>query len=153
MPTGVLHLVGDSQCAGAGMIVGKVSDSKRWRSVKSTCKVGTSVSYWSWHFDEVAPIPGDAVVIYLGSNDWAKPDPTPILKKVAAAKAKCVWVGPPIIRGKDNGVADHLKSAVEADGTCKFLDSRKLNLRQEDGVHPGPSEHVRWLTAALSKLT
>jgi lysophospholipase L1-like esterase len=111
------------------------------------------VPYWSEHLGEAHLLPGDAVVIYLGSNDWGKPDPGIVLAKVRAAKTKCVWVGPPLIRGKDNGVADHLKKTVEADGTCKFLDSRQLKLYQEDGVHPGHSEHVRWLAAAMAKLT
>lgn len=149
---GTLQLIGDSQCAGSSMIASRVPETKRWATVKATCKGGTRTPYWGDRAKELNFSQDDAVVIYLGSNDWGKPDPKPILTKIAASKAKCVWVGPPLIRGNDNGVASHLKRIVEADGTCKFLDSRTLNLRLDDGVHPGTREHARWLSAALSKL-
>lgn len=152
VPAGTLHLVGDSQCAGATLYASRIDETKRWSSVKGTCKGGTRVPYWNEHVKEAQLKPGDSVAIYLGSNDWGKPDPGPLLAHVKASGASCVWVGPPLIRGNDNGVANHLKRTIEADGTCKFLDSRPLNIRQEDGVHPGPNEHKRWLRAALSKL-
>jgi lysophospholipase L1-like esterase len=151
--TGTLHLVGDSQCAGSTLYASRIPETKQWASVKGTCKGGTRVPYWNDHIGEAQLKPNDAVVIYLGSNDWGKPDPTAILTAIKASHASCVWVGPPLIRGNDNGVADHLKKMIEADGTCKFLDSRPLHIRQEDGVHPGPEEHKRWLRAALSKMT
>ena len=135
------------------MIASRVPETKRWATVKATCKGGTRTPYWNDRVKELNFAQDDTVVIYLGSNDWGHPDPKPILTKIAAAKAKCVWVGPPLIRGNDNGVASHLKKTIETDGTCVFLDSRALNLRLEDGVHPGAREHMRWLSAALAKLT
>jgi len=149
---GTLHLVGDSQACGAGAVAKDVSLTRSWSAIVTTCKVSTQTSYWHDHIAEAGLKPGDTVIIYLGSNDWARPDPKPILAKIRASGAKCVWNGPPLIRGKDNGVASHLKRAIEADGTCRFLDSRELHLVQGDGVHPGPSEHRRWLTASLSRL-
>lgn len=147
-----LQLIGDSQCVGSSMVTGRVAETKRWASVKATCQGGTRTPYWNERVKELSFSKGDAVVIYLGSNDWGRPDPKPILTKIAPSGATCVWVGPPLIRGNDNGVASHLKKVIEEDGTCAFLDSRTLNLQQGDGVHPGPQEHARWLRAALSKL-
>jgi hypothetical protein len=147
-----LHLIGDSQCAGASSIVKKMDVARSWKNIVSTCKGGTRIPYWNTHIEDVVMNHGDTVVIYLGSNDWGKPDPSIILSKIARANAKCVWVGPPLIRGKDNGIASHLKRVIETDGTCSFLDSRDLKLKLGDGVHPGPQEHKRWLSAAIAKL-
>lgn len=149
---GKLQLIGDSQCVGSSVVASRVVETKRWATVKATCKGGTRTPYWNERVKELNLSDNDAVVIYLGSNDWGQPDPKPILAKIAASKAKCVWIGPPLIRGNDNGVANHLMKTIKADGTCKFLDSRTLNLRLEDGVHPGSQEHMRWLKTALSNL-
>lgn len=149
---GTLQLIGDSQCTGASMVVTHVVESKQWSNVKSNCKISTQTSYWMNRVNNFHFAKDDVVVIYLGSNDTGKPNPKPILTKIAQAKAKCIWVGPPLIRGKDNGVANHLKKIIEDDGTCKFLDSRTINLRQVDGVHPNVDEHKRWLRLALANL-
>lgn len=148
-----LHLVGDSQCVGAARIAKDVVGSG-WRETVATCKGGTRTSYWEKAIDGANINNGDSTIVYLGSNDLGKVDATPVLKKIAAAGVRrCVWVGPPLINGRDNGAADQIRSQVEKDGTCKFLDSRQLKLRLEDGVHPGPSEHRRWLRAAVELLT
>lgn len=99
--------------------------------------------------DAVGIKPGDDVVMFIGSNDWwGKPDIKPLLVKLKGTS--CVIAGPPLIRGKV-GAADVLKRDVEADGTCRYLDSRVLNLKQADGVHT--SESARWLRAALQLLS
>jgi hypothetical protein len=153
-PPATLHIVGDSQACGAGMVAGQTPELKAWPRVKVTCKVGTPVKYWEAHLDEAGLKAGDSVLVYLGSNDWGgNPDPKPVLAKIKASGAKCVWVGPPLIRGKD-GAASKLKADVEKDGACAYLDSRSLNLRQADGVHPASSaEHTRWLRAGVAKLS
>jgi hypothetical protein len=143
--TNTLHLVGDSQCVGASLVANTLLETKRWTTIKATCKNGTRTEYWASHVDDAHIQPGDSVIVYLGSNDWGKPDAKPILAKLKGTN--CVWVGPPLIRGKDNGVADHLKREVVTDGTCKFLDSRTLDLKLPDGVHT--SEPSRWLRIAL----
>ncbi len=149
---GKLQLIGDSQCAGSFLIVPKVIETKQWRTVQASCKNGTSTLYWVNRINSIDLSASDAIIVYLGSNDWGHPDPNPILKKIALSKAKCIWVGPPLIRGKDNGVAEHLKRVIEADKTCIFLDSRTLHLRLEDGVHPGSKEHIRWLRTSLANF-
>lgn len=152
-PPRTLHIVGDSQACGSSGAVKSVEEAKEWDQVKVTCKGGTRVQYWYDRIDDAGLRQGDAVLIYLGSNDWGgPPDPKPLLAKVKASGAKCVWVGPPLIRGKD-GAAPYLKREVSAEGTCEYLDSRELQLRLGDGVHPATlSEHVRWLRAGLAKL-
>lgn len=140
-----LHIVGDSQACGAGLIKGKVEELKNWSQVKVTCKGGTRIQYWHSKIDEVGLKKGDFVVVYLGSNDWeTSVNAKPLLLKLK--DTHCVFVGPPLIRNK-NGVADIIKKQVELDGTCRYLDSRKLNLKQPDGVHT--SEPIRWLLAAI----
>ena len=150
-PPPTLHIVGDSQACGAGMAAAKVEETKAWARVKTTCKGGTPVRYWNGHIADVGLRPGDSVLVYLGSNDWgAVSDPTEVLAKIKASGAKCVWVGPPQIRGKD-GAAPRLKEKVTADGTCAYLDSRELRLQQPDGVHT--SEPGRWLRSGVAKLS
>lgn len=136
----LLHVIGDSQACGVGLVAPK--------DAVITCKGGTRTPYWVTHVEDAKVKPGDEVIVFLGSNDWGEVDARPILK--ALKGTRCVWVGPPLIRGKDNGVADRLKRQVEEDGTCRFLDSRPLKLAQPDGVHT--SEPGRWLKAALSLL-
>ncbi len=146
-----LHIVGDSQACGAGLVAGKVAELKAWPRVKVTCRGGTPVRYWSEHIDDAGLKPGDSVLIYLGSNDWGgSPDASVVLAKVKASGAKCVWVGPPLIRGKD-GAAPRLMEKVRSDKTCAYLDSRELHLQQPDGVHT--SEPARWLRAGVAKLS
>jgi len=146
-----LHIVGDSQACGAGLIVRHVDELKAWGNVKVTCKGGTRVNYWHDKIDTANLKPGDSVLVYLGSNDWAgSVDPGPLLTKIKLSGAKCVWMGPPLIRGKA-GAAPGLKAEVTADGTCAYLDSRELHLQQPDGVHT--SEAARWLRAGVARLT
>jgi len=129
--------------------VSKVVATKKWAHVKTTCKIGTPVRYWSEHIDDVELKPADSVLVFLGSNDWGnKPDIKPLLVKLKGTN--CVIVGPPLIRGKV-GAADILKHDVEDDDTCRYFDSRTLNLEQVDGVHT--NEPVRWLRAALRLLS
>lgn len=150
----VLHVIGDSQACGAGWVINKLDETKAWSKTKVTCKVGTRVQYWYDHVDAAGLKPGDSVLIYLGSNNWGDlPDPRPLLAKVKASEAQCVWVGPPLVYGKD-GAAPHLKKAVTDDGTCVYLDSRDLKLRLGDRVHPATlAEHMRWLRASIQKLS
>lgn len=145
-----LHIVGDSQACAVGAVVDRVDDTKSWSRVKTTCKVGTPVRYWAERIDDVDLKPNDSILIFLGSNDWGgSPDVKPLLEKVKISGAKCVWVGPPLIRGKD-GAAPRLKEKITLDKTCVYLDSRELHLQQPDGVHT--SEPVRWLRAGVAKL-
>lgn len=148
-----LHVVGDSQACGAGWAIGKVDETKAWGKTKVTCKGGTRVQYWYDHVDEAGLKPGDSVLVYLGSNNWGDPpDPKPLLAKIKASGAQCVWVGPPLIYGKD-GAAPYLKKAVTDDGTCVYLDSRELKLILGDKVHPATlAEHMRWLRAGVQRL-
>lgn len=146
-----LYLVGDSQCAGAAAHVRRSHDD-RWTSYKHSCKVGSSTAYWSSNYHVFEPSKNDVVLVYLGSNDWGKPDPTRLLSWIRRSGARCVFVGPPKIRGVDNGVAENLKRSVETDGACKFFDTRKLNLRLPDGVHPDVIEHGRWFREVTRNL-
>lgn len=145
--------MGDSQCVGASAVAGPLAATKRWAQVKATCKGGTPVRYWETHIDEAGIMPGDSVLVYLGSNDWGTvSEPAALLAKLKASRASCVWVGPPLIRGK-HGAAPKLKRDVTAEGTCSYLDSRDLNLILGDGVHPATAaEHVRWLLAGIQLL-
>lgn len=132
-----LRIVGDSQACGVGLVAPKDAHVQ--------CKVGSRTSHWS---ERVLAQPGDAVLVFLGSNDSLPVDVRPLLARLKGTR--CVWVGPPLIRGRDSGVADSIRRQVQADGTCRFLDSRPLRLAQPDGVHT--SEPARWLSAALRAL-
>lgn len=137
-----LHIAGDSQACSMRYAV-------KAKGAKITCKGGSSTQQWHTKIDEAGIKPGDEVIVFLGSNDWyRKPDPKPILTKLKGTK--CVWVGPPSMPRHRGPAADHLKKEVEADGTCRYLDSRELSLRLPDGVHT--SEPGRWLRAALALL-
>lgn len=143
-----LHVVGDSQCAGVSFVVKNVTEMRRWSTIKSTCQVGSTTSQWVVKIDSVGIRPGDDVLVFLGSNDWwGKPNARLLLAKLKGTR--CVFVGPPLIRGKA-GAADTLKTQVEDDRTCRYLDSRQLHLVQPDGVHT--SESIRWLRAGVAKL-
>jgi len=139
-PSVTLHIMGDSQACSVKSYVSK--------STVVDCQVGSTTAQWTTKIDSVSIKPGDDVVMFIGSNDWAgKPNIGPLLAKLKGIS--CVIVGPPLIRGK-NGAAEVLKRDVEADGTCRYLDSRTLKLTQPDGVHT--PEGKRWLTAALKLL-
>lgn len=146
-----LYLIGDSQCAGAAAHVRRSHD-ERWKTFKHNCRVGSSTAYWSSNYHVFEPNKADVVLVYLGSNDFGRPDPTRLLSWLRSTGAKCVFVGPPKIRGVDNGVADKLKMAVESEGTCKYFDTRKLQLRLPDGVHPDNIEHGRWFREVTKNL-
>ncbi len=136
-----LHIVGDSQACSVKPHAPK--------DAVVTCKVGSRTAEWVQRIDTAGIKPGDDVLVFLGSNDWGgHPDAKPLLAKLRGTR--CVFVGPPLIRGKA-GAADVLKAQVEADGTCAYLDSRELHLQQPDGVHT--SEPARWLRAGVARLT
>lgn len=149
-----LHVFGDSQCAGASSVAKSVPSLNRWPNVRFSCKTSTRISHWAnglLKTDQMRA--NDAAIVYLGSNDWiGSADPRAVLNMLAARRVKCLWIGPPLIQGIDNGVADKLKREVESHGACKYLDSRQLGLFQPDGVHPTPQEHVRWLETGLKLL-
>lgn len=94
------------------------------------------------------------VLIYLGSNDyWKQPDPSGVLSAIKTAGiTRCRWVGPPLIRGARGAANEHLRRAVERDGTCSYFDSTELKLVLRDGVHPTYDGHVAWLRAAIKGL-
>ncbi len=152
LPQKTLHIIGDSQACGAGWVVSKVN-TKAWDNTKVTCVGGTRVQWWYNKIDDVKLTSNDSVLIYLGSNDWGgPPDPGPLLAKIKASGARCTWVGPPKIRGKD-GAAPYLKKKIIDDKTCVYLDSRELELQLGDGVHPATlNEHMRWLRAGIATL-
>ncbi len=137
----MLHIIGDSHACGV----------KPYAPVGTTvdCQVGSTTAQWVKKIDSVGIKPGDDVLIFLGTNDWwGKPDAKPLLAKLKGTN--CVWVGPTLVRGKD-GAAETLKKQFSKDETCRYLDSRKLNLKLIDGIHT--SESSRWLNAALKLLT
>jgi hypothetical protein len=139
-----LHIIGDSQACGVGSVSKRLNDVNLWSKIKISCKVGSRTSYW---FDKISVKHGDHVIIFLGSNDNENVDAKPLLASLK--NTRCVFVGPPLIRN-NVGAADTLKQQVESDGTCRYLDSRFLHLKQIDGVHT--NELTRWLNAALRLL-
>jgi hypothetical protein len=135
-----LYILGDSQACGVKQYAPK--------GAIVICQVGSRISQWNKKIQNIDIGPQDEVIIFLGSNDWySSPNTLPITQKLNSTK--CVFVGPPMIRNK-NGSADVIKSQISQDGTCKYLDSRELNLIQVDGVHT--KESKRWLDVALSLL-
>lgn len=135
-----LYILGDSQACGVKQYAPK--------GAIVICKVGSRISEWNKKIQNIDIRPQDEVIIFLGSNDWySSPNTFPITQKLNSTN--CVFVGPPLIRGK-NGSADIIKYQITSDKTCKYLDSRDLNLIQVDGVHT--KESKRWLDAALSLL-
>lgn len=136
-----LYILGDSQACGVKPYAPK--------NAIVICKVGSTISQWNKKIQNIDIRPQDEVIIFLGSNDWySSPNTFPITQKLNFTN--CVFVGPPLIRGKI-GSADIIKSQILNDKTCKYLDSRELNLIQVDGVHT--KESKRWLDAALNLLS
>lgn len=143
-------IVGDSQaCAmkwGAAKFVRRPTEK-----VDIFCKGGTRTSYWEGaHMKEaLAGDRYDEVIVFLGSNDYGnRPDPTKVVARIKEAGVKkCVWTGPPLIRGQRSVTNDHLKRTV---APCAYLDAQEIGvpLDPNDKVHPTPTGAVLWLSKA-----
>ena len=150
-----LFVIGDSQACG---VTGCGSDSTKpctkvadlnGTPASVYCKVGAHTSEFTTVVPTLGIARGDTVLIFLGSNDYdSKPDPTAIVKAIETAGASYLWVGPPSIRGKDGTAPAHLQSML---GNAYF-DSRALDLKLRDGIHPTSSEFARWRAAVLSEV-
>ncbi len=137
-------IVGDSEAC--SMKFGAIAAVRHPGEMVSTiCKSGTRTAYWEGAKMRTALLTGkyDVVIVFLGTNDYgSKPDPTKIVQQIAATGATCVWVGPPLVRGKKSATNEHLRTSV---APCVYLDTQALNIPLVDGVHPTGPGAVKWL--------
>jgi len=161
-----LFVIGDSQACGATGIANPCgSDPSRpcaksgdtfanWVTLAGQktlvyCKIGSHTSEWAAIVPTLGLLPGDVVLVFLGSNDYfSKPDPRGIVQAIGAAGASFLWVGPPAIRGGAGVAPDYLASVLGR----AYFDSRSLHLTLADGIHPTKSEFARWMGAILRVL-
>ncbi len=149
--TGVANPCGSDPsrpCAKSGDTFANVIDLDGTRTLVY-CKVGAHTSEFAAIVPTLGIGTGDTVLVFLGSNDYdAKPDPTGIVKAIKAAGASYLWVGPPAIRGRVGAAPAYLKSKLGA----AYYDSRELDLKLADGIHPSPDEFARWKAAVLAEV-
>lgn len=140
-------IIGDSQAC--VMKFGAIAAVKQANeTVDVVCKVSTRTAYWegSRMKDALSAKRYDVTIIFLGSNDYgSKPDPTKIVQQVLASGAKCIWVGPPLIRGQKTATNSHLAATVPP---CSYLDSQALGVPLADGIHPTGAGAILWLNKA-----
>jgi len=140
-------IVGDSEaCAMKFGAVKAVRTSEE--KVDIDCVGGTRVGWWSngRMKQALSKEKYDVVIVFLGTNDYGmKPDPSKVVQDITDSGAACVWVGPPLVRGKRSATNEHLKANVSP---CLYLDSQALGVPLADGVHPTGAGAVKWLKKA-----
>lgn len=146
-----LFVIGDSQACGT---TGAPSQTAKDVDLNGTpahvfCKVGAHTSEFASVVPTLDLARGDAVLVFLGSNDYdSKPDPTAIVNAIKATGATYLWVGPPSIHGKPGTAPAHLQSVLGDN----YFDSHTLDLKLRDEIHPTPSEFARWRSAVLAEV-
>jgi len=96
------------------------------------------------------------VLVTLGANEVDMPTPAEhgapveqLVRKIAAAKASCVWITPPMWK-KDSGI---LQVIHDHSAPCLFFDSDAVtggltdDERQRDHIHPNERGGARWSEA------
>jgi hypothetical protein len=94
---------------------------------------------------------GEIAIIFLGSNhydDNRVPDVSCVLKMVDNTK-KCIWVGPPQIRGHKWAHENELKNQVQ--NTCVYISTQDIT-DLPDGIHFGKSGIINIVTRIKSLL-
>lgn len=93
----------------------------------------------------------EVVIIFLGSNhydDNGVPNVNCVLKMIKNSK-KCIWVGPPSIRGKKWNYENDFKNQIV--NNCLYVSSQDI-IDLPDGIHFGKSGIVQILNRIKSKL-
>jgi len=97
----------------------------------------------------------DLVVISLGGNELAMPDPTirgPRVKELVGhmgGKIPCIWVAPALWGNKETGLLEIIK---QNSSPCRHFDSNKLTTdlpRGGDKIHPNPEGQKKWGNALI----
>jgi hypothetical protein len=94
---------------------------------------------------------GEVVIIFLGSNhydDIRAPDVSCVLKMVENTR-KCIWIGPPQIRGYKWSHENELKNQVQ--NTCSYISAQDIK-DLPDGIHFGKSGIISIVTKIKSLL-
>lgn len=138
-------IAGDSEaCAMKFGAIKSVQDSSE--KIDVDCTVGSRVGQWDGGRIRRALSRDqyDYVIVFLGANDYgSKPNPSGIVKSITDSGAKCIWVGPPLIRGQKSVTNDHLKKSVSPN--CTYVDTQALSIPLVDGIHPTTSGALKWL--------
>ncbi len=151
--TVVLH-VGDSMADALGKSLRRELQALGVRNVLEA-KEATYIPEWAgfkMKMDQHLAIHNpDLVIITLGGNEVAMPDPTiradPVRRLVAKVGDRpCLWIAAPLWPGSPNtGI---LKVIRENCAPCIYVDTNELMVpRMEvlgDGVHPTIAERRRW---------
>lgn len=115
--------------------------------VDVVCSVGTRVSYWE--NGRISSLLSqkkyDFVIVFLGTNDYGSPvKGNKIAKQITDSGAKCIWVGPTLVRGKTSSTNDSLRNSSSP---CSFLDTQSLQIPLADGIHPTRAGALKWIKA------
>lgn len=164
-----LWVIGDSQACGA---TGVGSPCGSVRPIPSNCAKSGERFYQQIEFDGVTLYvdctvgshtrdwtdavlntlgiySGDTVIVFLGSNDYDSPiNPNNIIRWADSNGIKLLWVGPPKLFEKEGKCVPVLHNALG----MRYFDSRVLNLKLGDGVHPTPDEYKRWMRAVIASI-
>lgn len=160
MPAGttVLH-VGDSMADALGKDLKRELEK---RGIKNVLKYqeATYIPQWAGYsmgFPSLVKIHDpDLVIVTLGGNEVAMPDPTlraePIRKIVEIIGDRpCIWVGAPLW-GPHSGILDVIRANC---APCRYVDTNELIpdlKRLNDGVHPTIPERRRWAKVMIEWL-
>jgi hypothetical protein len=119
--------------------------------IPTFCKVSSRIEWWASNAPRRARN-ARTVVIFLGANNCddkiVGASVNTLLTQLNAER--CVWVGPPVIRGKACGVSPLLGEALE--GRCTFVDSSDLPIELRDGVHPTANGAKLWWNEVTNVL-
>ena len=121
-----------------------------------SAKEATYIPQWASKFDsmgfrgQLKVHNPDLVIITLGGNELAMPDPReraePVRELAKAVGARpCLWISAPLWPGAQNtGLFEVIRANC---APCVFVDTNaliKLEVLAADGVHPTLAERKRW---------
>lgn len=151
-----LLVIGDSLAVGLGPHLKADAAMDRVPYVAVEAKGGTAAHQWDYKIagllQQHKP---DTVLVVLGTNDAAMPDPTvnrQRIKKIVGfvndSGARLVWVGMPTLPPRLK--ADVVRDMITSTGV-DYLDSRQISFeRSPDGIHATPAGYAAWARAIWS---
>jgi hypothetical protein len=139
-PVGRVALIGDSYAVGLGPELAKIFSDFRFEG-----HVGTTTSQWANRVrsacdtcgDWLTAFKPDVVLVSLGMNDGAKPNPTNyqiIVRGLQSIGARVVWIEPPVTSPA---------RAIIASLGVQTVQAPALSLAA-DGLHPIPAGYQIW---------
>ena len=145
-------VVGDSEAAHVSHFYEYVRTYRE--DISSEFKGGTNIQQWQDGLMDAALAKHpdvDTVVIFLGTNNIGRKtelDVSAILGKIKGKK--CIWVGPPAVRGKKWLFNKLLRDNVLKVSKCFYLNSEEIKLTLPDEWHPAPQSSILWLREVWS---